>query len=954
MPFDQGTITRADVEFRANTGQFKADVTEARRVYQQTTGAMSDDALRLAVAQEKLDRAIARHGPTSQSAKTATLGLRRELSSLEAEQRRAASASERTTRVLASEERALSRFGRGAVVGTGALSGLGRAATFASTTFLGGAGLVYGIRTALDAASDLHEQEQKNQEVFATSAKVVEDYANNALGLARDKALEVASSIGALLRPMGIVPDKAAEISVGLTKLGVDLASFYNTSVEDALAAIQSGLVGQVRPLRRYGVAIDAARVQEEALLETGKKHASALTNQEKVLARVALIYKDTKLAAGDYQRTIGGVANQERETEKNIRNTEESIGTTLEPAYLHLLQTVNAYLGSGKNQEEITRHVERALHDAGLAARGLERGFGYVRAAVSPLISALGGIDNAAELFLIAGAARKVKRLADDFGLIRLASRLTRRAVVADAAAEGAAMDALALGPIAGVAAALAAATAGVYELEKRTGLDKVLEEHVTNRVANVLFGKQDVNKLSFDELVKIKKLAGGDKQKEARLAASAAQTKATGEIRQVVYRNGRWETVAGIELPAGVEKMAERAWRTAHPDGRRPSEGSVVDLTKGATIKVPVEKKPTTSPATDTTTKAAPVKQTVADRVNLARLNLARGTPGAENDLLSALRAQVAYDQHYEKVQEGLIAKGIGNREDHAKILDRLRSDEESALNEIQSILDKRATAAKTAADKRAAAAKKQHQAEVRAAGSLPKSFEIEENQAKNLTELGGVYRKELTYQKQVVAKLRSQHAAGDVLQAALVEESRIEERIRKNRDAQAKKQKAAQDAAYKKLVDELGQPSLALRIRQAKLDALKAEGKDTRSDELKLLQAELAEAKKEYDAALKVASTRQKKDEVTLAYWEQRAQLEQQVADLKSQAKEAAGALTREFISEYQNITGTYAPNITGGTGAGAPAVTVHQHFPHPPTTDGHREATYAKHAFGAALD
>src|SRR4029077_8890366 len=125
------------------------------------------------------------------------------------------------------------------------------------------------VRSSVEAASNLEEQLSKSDIVFGGSAKGVEEWSKtlvNSFGLAEEQALQTASSFGALLRPLGITGKEAARQSEQLTQLGSDLAAFYNTDVQSALDALQSGLTGQVRPLRAYGVMLSATRVNQEAL----------------------------------------------------------------------------------------------------------------------------------------------------------------------------------------------------------------------------------------------------------------------------------------------------------------------------------------------------------------------------------------------------------------------------------------------------------------------------------------------------------------------------------------------------------------------------------------------------------------------------------------------------------------------------------------------------------------
>lgn len=440
MAFGNGAVglggpSQADVVLRAQTGQFKVAINEARQLYTRTTASMSDASLRMAVAQEKLDRAIAKYGAESRQAKEETIRYRAEMRALEQQ-------TERTDRETRQAERSLSRLSRGAVAGSGIFKGLGRSIAFASSGFLGGAGFVYGARRALNAASDLHEQTTKTEAVFRAASKQVISFANDALGQAKDQALETASTIGALLRPTGLVGDEAAKISIRLTKLGTDLSSFYNTNVADALTAIRSGLVGEVEPLRRYGVQLSAARVEALALADSGKQNAKQLTNEEKLLARIKIILRDTTVAHGDYAKTIGGSANQEREWQKNLRNTEALLGETLQPAYRNVLREVNAYLGNAENQKRIQEQVNRAVDAGGKVIRGLASGLRIVKAAAEPVVDALGGIEKAAELALIVGIAAKVRKAALGFGALMASSRLTAARGVADAAVFGRAWD--------------------------------------------------------------------------------------------------------------------------------------------------------------------------------------------------------------------------------------------------------------------------------------------------------------------------------------------------------------------------------------------------------------------------------------------------------------------------------------------------------------------------------
>jgi hypothetical protein len=192
------------------------------------------------------------------------------------------------------------------------------------------AGLVAGLKGSISAASDLDEQMSKTGQVFGSSAADVQAWSKTtaaSMGISRREALATASSFGALFQPMGLVGPKAAEQSQKLTQLGADLASFYNTDVSDALEAIRSGIVGESEPLRRYGVLLSETRVQAKALGDTHKQSARDLTAAEKAAARIAIIFRDTSKAQGDFARTSEGLANQSRTLKAELEDLQTNFG---------------------------------------------------------------------------------------------------------------------------------------------------------------------------------------------------------------------------------------------------------------------------------------------------------------------------------------------------------------------------------------------------------------------------------------------------------------------------------------------------------------------------------------------------------------------------------------------------------------------------------------------------
>lgn len=213
-----------------------------------------------------------------------------------------------------------------------------------------GAGLVAseGVRLVKDLvgeASNLNEQTAKSQIVFGQSAAAIKAWSETtagAYGISQTAALEAAGTIGTITRSMGLSETAAADMSRSLVDLAGDLASFNNTSSDDALVALRSAIVGEYEPLRRLGSALSEARVQQQAMIETGKQSARELTSREKVTARYNLILKDTALAQGDAARTSETFANQTRQLSAKADELQANLGNLLLPAVTDLVGVLN------------------------------------------------------------------------------------------------------------------------------------------------------------------------------------------------------------------------------------------------------------------------------------------------------------------------------------------------------------------------------------------------------------------------------------------------------------------------------------------------------------------------------------------------------------------------------------------------------------------------------------
>lgn len=261
------------------------------------------------------------------------------------------------------------QLGRGAAVAGLSFLGLRAQVLAASGAFVAGTVASKILVDSVTAASDRTEQLNKSVEVFAGSAPAIQKWATTtatAIGISETAALAAASTYGELFRTLQIGPQRAAELSQSLVKLASDLASFNNVGTDRALQAIQSGLAGQARPLRSLGIFLTQAIVKQEALNETNKKSASALTQQDIILARYALIVRQAGIQTGDFQRTQERLANQGRILKANLADIEASLGNVLLPILTKDVQALNATIKAAHGLGDAFDRLSRFEFGAG------------------------------------------------------------------------------------------------------------------------------------------------------------------------------------------------------------------------------------------------------------------------------------------------------------------------------------------------------------------------------------------------------------------------------------------------------------------------------------------------------------------------------------------------------------------------------------------------------------
>jgi hypothetical protein len=234
---------------------------------------------------------------------------------------------------------------------TGLKSRLGAVSVAAGALLAGGItaglGAAAGLLTSsIGAASDMGETVSKIGVLFGDQAKAIESFAEASatqFGQSKQQAMDAAATFATFGKSAGLSGEGLTKFSTDFVGLASDLASFNNTSPEQAIEAIGAALRGETEPMRAYGVLLDDASMRQKALemgiISTTK---DALTPQQKVLAAQALIFDQTTAAQGDFERTSGGLANKQRILAAQFANVKTQIGIGLLPAVLKLVNVAS------------------------------------------------------------------------------------------------------------------------------------------------------------------------------------------------------------------------------------------------------------------------------------------------------------------------------------------------------------------------------------------------------------------------------------------------------------------------------------------------------------------------------------------------------------------------------------------------------------------------------------
>lgn len=244
---------------------------------------------------------------------------------------------------LSSSMKSLEGGTKGAVIGLGSFAKqLLSMAGFGAGVF----GFVSAIKKSITEYSNLMEIQNIAEVGFGNMIGKLEQFSQKSitlLGMSEAAAKRTAGTFAAMGKSLGVIPEQATDMSIELTKLSADMASFWNVSQDVARNALTSVFTGETESLKRFSVVLTEANLQQFAYANGINKSIRNMTEAERTQLRYNYIMSATSHIMGDFARTAGGSwANQVRILSEQFRQLAGIVGGVLMAAFLPIIKTIN------------------------------------------------------------------------------------------------------------------------------------------------------------------------------------------------------------------------------------------------------------------------------------------------------------------------------------------------------------------------------------------------------------------------------------------------------------------------------------------------------------------------------------------------------------------------------------------------------------------------------------
>lgn len=182
---------------------------------------------------------------------------------------------------------------------------------------------------------------------FYDEAFAYAELLNDRLGIDPSEWMRAQGVFMSMANGFGLARQQAYDLSEGLTELSYDLSSLYNEDVSESILRLQSALSGEIEPIRRLGISISQATLQEYALAHGIDESVISMTEQEKALLRSLVLMEGAGRigAIGDFAKTLESPANALRVLRQQITQLGRTIGTALLPIIIQIIPWVQAFV---------------------------------------------------------------------------------------------------------------------------------------------------------------------------------------------------------------------------------------------------------------------------------------------------------------------------------------------------------------------------------------------------------------------------------------------------------------------------------------------------------------------------------------------------------------------------------------------------------------------------------
>ncbi len=214
---------------------------------------------------------------------------------------------------------------------------------------------------SVKASSDAAETQAKFRQVFGDltdSANEWVDEYSRAIGRARTDLQEMSATMMSIVKAMHLSDEAGMELSQTITQLSVDMGAFHNVADIEAFNALRSAITGEYVPMKRFGVVINEAKVQQELLNMGITGGTKAATDAEKVQARLNIIMSATADVQGAAAREADGFANQMKALEADLKEMGETVGEDLLPIAKRGIEIVRQMIQGYDRLDDTTRKV--------------------------------------------------------------------------------------------------------------------------------------------------------------------------------------------------------------------------------------------------------------------------------------------------------------------------------------------------------------------------------------------------------------------------------------------------------------------------------------------------------------------------------------------------------------------------------------------------------------------